>query len=45
MNLIPRIKQHFQSSAETVMTGAEVLCEPIGEARSEEHTSELQSHS
>lgn len=32
MSFIPRIKQHFQSSAETLITGAEVLCEPISEA-------------
>jgi len=32
MNLIPRIKEHFQASAENILTGAEVLCEPINEA-------------
>ncbi len=32
MNLMPRIKDHFQSCAETLLTSAEVLCEPINDA-------------
>ncbi len=31
-NLLPRIKEQFQASAETILTSTEVLCEPISEA-------------